>query len=52
MDKLKLYLETVNNKTDYTDTIWFGIVPRIELQRETSLDDDTISQPVWRTSYW
>lgn len=39
MDKLKLYLETVNNKTDYTDTIWFGIVPRIELQREVSMDD-------------
>lgn len=39
MDKLKLYLETVNNKTDYTDTIWFGIVPRIEQQRETSFDD-------------
>lgn len=39
MDKLKLYLETVNNKTDYANTIWFGIVPRIELQREASLDD-------------
>ena len=33
MDKLRLYLETVNNKTDYTDTIWFGIVPDVELNQ-------------------
>lgn len=42
MDKLKLYLETVNNKTDYAETIWFGIVPRIELQREIPMDDFTL----------
>ena len=52
MDKLKLYLETVNNKTDYTDTIWFGIVPRIELQRETSLDDFTMEMTVDFAEKW
>lgn len=39
MEKLHLYLETVNNKTNYTDTIWFGIIPRIELS-SGGFDDD------------
>lgn len=52
MDKLRLYLETVNNKTDYTDTIWFGIVPRIELQRETSLDDYSMDMTVDFAEKW
>lgn len=52
MDKLKLYLETVNNKTDYTDTIWFGIVPRIELQRETSIDDYTAEMTLDFAEKW
>lgn len=52
MDKLKLYLETVNNKTDYTDTIWFGIVPRIELQREPSFDDYTAEMTVDFAEKW
>lgn len=52
MDKLRLYLETVNNKTDYTDTIWFGIVPRIELQREPSFDDYTTEMTVDFAEKW
>lgn len=52
MDKLKLYLETVNNKTDYTDTIWFGIVPRIELQREPSFDDYTTEMTMDFAEKW
>lgn len=52
MDKLKLYLETVNNKTDYTDTIWFGIVPRIELQREPSFDDYVTEMTVDFAEKW
>ncbi|MCI8948096.1 MAG: hypothetical protein HFI91_13785 [Lachnospiraceae bacterium] len=52
MDKLRLYLETVNNKTDYTDTIWFGIVPRIELQRETPLDDYSTEMTVDFAEKW
>lgn len=52
MEKLKLYLETVNNKTDYTDTIWFGIVPRIELQREMSIDSYTAEMTVDFAEKW
>ena len=29
---LDVYLNTVNQKTDYTNTIWFGIIPRIDLE--------------------
>lgn len=39
MEKLQLYLETVNNKTTYGDTIWFGIIPRIELSSGGFEDD-------------
>jgi len=30
--RLETYLNTVNSKNDFTDTIWFGIVPSIELE--------------------
>ncbi len=30
--RLETYLNTVNSKNDFTDTVWFGIVPSIELE--------------------
>ncbi|MCR8998085.1 transcriptional regulator, partial [Brevibacillus laterosporus] len=30
--RLETYLNTVNSKNDFTDTIWFGIVPFVELE--------------------
>nr|WP_225942124.1 transcriptional regulator [Sporosarcina limicola] len=30
--KLSTYLNTVNSKNDFTDTVWFGIVPSLELE--------------------
>ena len=30
--RLETYLNTVNSKNDFTDTIWFGIVPSVELE--------------------
>ncbi|MGZ7441013.1 transcriptional regulator [Paenibacillus sp. TH7-28] len=30
--RLETYLNTVNAKNDFTDTIWFGIVPSVELE--------------------
>jgi len=30
--RLEIYLNTVNNKNDFADTIWFGIVPAVELE--------------------
>jgi len=46
LENLKKYLETVNNKSDYSNTIWFGIVPNIEYseEREMELDEDTMRQ--------
>lgn len=32
VSKFETYLNTVNNKNDFTDTIWFGIVPAIEIE--------------------
>lgn len=32
IDRLKTYLNTVNTKNDYTNTVWLGIVPDIELE--------------------
>lgn len=32
IDRLKLYLNTVNTKNDYANTVWLGIVPDIELE--------------------
>ncbi|GMX61333.1 hypothetical protein Elgi_11370 [Paenibacillus elgii] len=29
--RLETYLNTVNSKNDFTDTIWFGIVPSVQL---------------------
>ncbi|WP_411680948.1 transcriptional regulator [Clostridium thailandense] len=31
IDRLETYLNTVNAKNDFTDTIWFSIVPAIEI---------------------
>lgn len=31
IDRLETYLNTVNAKNDFTDTIWFSIVPAIEM---------------------
>lgn len=33
VDRLKTYLNTVNNKNDYANTIWLGIVPNVELDQ-------------------
>jgi len=30
--RLEAYLNTVNSKNDFTDTVWFGIVPSIEME--------------------
>lgn len=32
IERLKTYLNTVNNKNDYANTVWLGIVPDIELE--------------------
>lgn len=46
LENLKKYLETVNNKSDYSNTIWFGIVPNIEYSedRDMDVDEDTMRQ--------
>lgn len=40
LENLKKYLETVNNKSDYSNTIWFGIVPNIQYSEEGEMDID------------
>ncbi|UJF32223.1 transcriptional regulator [Paenibacillus hexagrammi] len=30
--RLETFLNTVNSKNDYTDTVWFGIVPSIQME--------------------
>lgn len=32
LPRLRTYLNTVNAKNDFTDTIWYGIVPALELE--------------------
>ncbi|MBD8032001.1 MULTISPECIES: transcriptional regulator [Solibacillus] len=32
LPRLRAFLNTVNSKNDFTDTIWYGIVPAIELE--------------------
>lgn len=32
VDRLKTYLNTVNTKNDYSNTVWLGIVPDIEME--------------------
>lgn len=32
LPRTEAYLNTVNNKNDFNDTIWFGIVPSIEIE--------------------
>lgn len=46
LENLKKYLETVNNKSDYSNTIWFGIVPNIEYsdEHDIDIDEDTMRQ--------
>lgn len=40
LENLKKYLETVNNKSDYSNTIWFGIVPNIQYSEDGDMDID------------
>lgn len=35
LPRLKTYLSSVNDKNDFTNAIWFGIVPSIELEAQT-----------------
>lgn len=35
--RLETYLNTVNSKNDFTDTVWFGIVPSIELEASNNV---------------
>lgn len=39
IDNLKKYLNSVNNTSDYTDTIWFGIVPNIKFSEDSDITD-------------
>lgn len=32
VDRLRTYLNTVNTKNDYTNTVWLGIVPEVEME--------------------
>ncbi|MFJ7405380.1 MULTISPECIES: transcriptional regulator [unclassified Lysinibacillus] len=32
LPRLRTYLNTVNSKNDFSDTVWYGIVPAIELE--------------------
>lgn len=52
MEKLQLYLETVNNKIDYADTIWFGIAPRIEMSFGDDFRDSDIEMTVDFAEKW
>ncbi|MGE7090745.1 transcriptional regulator [Lysinibacillus sp. NPDC048646] len=35
--RLSTYLNTVNSKNDFTDTVWYGIVPSLELEASGNL---------------
>jgi hypothetical protein len=37
LPRLVTYLNTVNDKNDFTDTVWFGIVPAIEFETAQSV---------------
>lgn len=37
LSRLSTYLNTVNSKNDFTDTVWFGIVPALELEASGNL---------------
>ncbi|MGE7022170.1 hypothetical protein [Solibacillus cecembensis] len=37
LPRLSTYLNTVNSKNDFTDTVWFGIVPSLELEATSKL---------------
>ncbi len=37
LPRLQAYLNTVNNKTDFKNTIWYGIVPDIEFTKESTV---------------
>lgn len=36
VERLTTYLNSVNNKNDYSNTVWLGIVPNIELEQSQS----------------
>ena len=36
IERLTTYLNSVNNKNDYSNTVWLGIVPNIELEQSQS----------------
>ncbi len=38
LPKLQVYLNTVNNKNDFRNTIWFGIVNDIEFRKESNVN--------------
>lgn len=46
LENLKKYLETVNNKSDFSNTIWFGIVPNVEYSDDYDfeLDEETMRE--------
>lgn len=46
LENLNKYLETVNNKSDFNNTIWFGVVPNIKFSEDQDLeiDVDTMRQ--------
>ncbi len=35
--RFEIYLNTVNNKNDFADTLWFGIVPAIEIESSAGI---------------
>lgn len=36
-NKLSIYLNTVNNKNDFENTVWFGIVPNVILESQANI---------------
>ncbi len=36
--RLETFFNTVNRKNDFSDTIWFGIVPNVELEAEDEIE--------------
>lgn len=37
LPRLRAFLNTVNSKNDFTDTVWYGIVPSVELETSGKL---------------
>jgi len=38
LPRLRTYLNTVNSKNDFTDTVWYGIVPALELEASGKME--------------